>query len=864
MEKQPKVLRSSTIISDALYVDRDADRQLEAIIEDMGRPGYVLVARQMGKTNLLLRMKRIREAASDIVLYYDLSHYFENARDLFRHIIDGFLERIQDDGLTLAIEQDRERGRLDANAEYDRHLRKILNAKSFSKVVIVLDEIDSLVGRDYSDRILAQIRSMYFARANYPIYDNLTYVLSGVAEPTDLIKDKNISPFNIGEKIYLSDFSLSEVSHLVRKAGLQVSPAIVEAVYGWASGNPRMTWDIFSALEDAQRAGEELSRATVDATVERLYLTRHDRPPIDHIRALAETDANVRASLISLLYGKGSTLDDAAKSRLYLAGITRATVEGTPVIKNKIIESALSESWLTQVEAKMHGVSKTASNFYREGSYDQALALFNQLIETTGGISSLSDLQLLELSFTYYRLNQLTPAISAFKATLEKTKSKDLRNTIKFHMASIYLKLKNKNDAIDLFRDVVSFNGTYRLQAKHAISSAYLIGSSAESAGEIIRICQEVLQEVADDGELTDSQISEVKAASFYNLAQAYEILGKEKEAQDSYVNALKVIEPEQFPGLAAMIVNYVGDVELKISMLERASCLLLEYKPTLEAHTSAFDFTMEGLVRLLDVAAELKQDAAFSTLLDFGLSISKDDRFKTGFSLASAQEDSARSRIARSAILRAIFSDRQSVSSSSAGVRLDAARLWLDVSEEPDNTVAFNRFCAEVGQNSDALHEGDLLLLVARFARILRVARSDSVWELIAFVRSHEKYFIERVRPIFALYVQHEMSFFRYLKDEVRENGAAQEIVRLTTQSSLRHLRISGHTETLINRVRATAQATLQSRGKGPLSDIGRNQLVIVREVKTGLRYTIKFKKVIDRLASGDLELVEKFGLSP
>jgi hypothetical protein len=53
-----KYLKPSTIIPSDLYVDRAADRQLRQIISDMGRPGYVLVARQMGKTNLLLHAQQ--------------------------------------------------------------------------------------------------------------------------------------------------------------------------------------------------------------------------------------------------------------------------------------------------------------------------------------------------------------------------------------------------------------------------------------------------------------------------------------------------------------------------------------------------------------------------------------------------------------------------------------------------------------------------------------------------------------------------------------------------------------------------------------------------------------------------------------
>ena len=58
-------LKPCTIIPPELYVIREADKQLRNVLHDMGRPGYILVARQMGKTNLLLNAKRELEDAQD-------------------------------------------------------------------------------------------------------------------------------------------------------------------------------------------------------------------------------------------------------------------------------------------------------------------------------------------------------------------------------------------------------------------------------------------------------------------------------------------------------------------------------------------------------------------------------------------------------------------------------------------------------------------------------------------------------------------------------------------------------------------------------------------------------------------------------
>ena len=62
-----KILKPYTIIPPELYIERDADRQVDNIILDMGRPGYVLVSRQMGKTNLILNAKRRLENENTIV-----------------------------------------------------------------------------------------------------------------------------------------------------------------------------------------------------------------------------------------------------------------------------------------------------------------------------------------------------------------------------------------------------------------------------------------------------------------------------------------------------------------------------------------------------------------------------------------------------------------------------------------------------------------------------------------------------------------------------------------------------------------------------------------------------------------------------
>ena len=342
-----KILRSATIIPPELYVERAADRQLEEIVKEMGRPGYVLVARQMGKTNLLLNMKRNRERAGDLVIYLDLSTRFETLRGLFRQVIDQLVESnaIIKSEFQGRVDYDRTKLSVEPNVEYDRHLRMIARAAQDIRIVLILDEIDSLTSSRYSNAFFAQIRSMYFARANHAEYARVTYVLSGVAEPADLIRDKSISPFNIGEKIYLEDFTEVEVNNFVGNAGLPFSLEVISEIFRWTRGNPRMTWDVCSELEDIGRA---VTAGDVKDVVGKMYLGLFSRAPIDHIRNLVKEDVTVRRAVSAIRLGQSASLDQREKTALYLAGITADASNGRPTFRNPVIDLALDDSQLAK------------------------------------------------------------------------------------------------------------------------------------------------------------------------------------------------------------------------------------------------------------------------------------------------------------------------------------------------------------------------------------------------------------------------------------------------------------------------------------------------------------------------------------
>jgi hypothetical protein len=111
-------------------------------------------------------------------------------------------------------------------------------------IVIFFDEIDSVLKLNFSsDDFFALIRFCYNQRAENPEYRRLTFVLLGVATPSDLIQNKEYTPFNIGMAIQLNGFEVLEALPLAKGLEGKVSnpQAVLEQVLRWTGGQPFLT-----------------------------------------------------------------------------------------------------------------------------------------------------------------------------------------------------------------------------------------------------------------------------------------------------------------------------------------------------------------------------------------------------------------------------------------------------------------------------------------------------------------------------------------------------------------------------------------------------------------------------------------------
>ncbi len=239
------------------YVVRAADRHLYKALK-LGEFCYILNARQMGKSSLMVRMMHHLQQEKFSCGAIDLTRlgsenmtsnqwYKGLAVELWR--IFGLLSKVnfkawwnlhQDllpvQCLSLFIE--------------DILLQEVKSEKIF----IFIDEIDSILGSNFSvNDFFAFIRFCYNQRTINLEYRRLTFVLLGVATPTEFIVDYKRTPFNIGQAIQLEGFKEHEAQPLLQGLTEKVSnpQVVLKEVLGWTNGQPFLTQKLCKLIRNS-------------------------------------------------------------------------------------------------------------------------------------------------------------------------------------------------------------------------------------------------------------------------------------------------------------------------------------------------------------------------------------------------------------------------------------------------------------------------------------------------------------------------------------------------------------------------------------------------------------------------------------
>src|SRR6185503_13622974 len=127
------------------------------------------------------------------------------------------------------------------NVNFERYLRRDVLGTVEAPVVWALDEVDRLFGCAFSSEVFGLFRSWHNARSLNPAapWSRLTLAIAYATEAHLFVTDLNQSPFNVGTRLTLEDFTREQVSDLNRRyrSPLQTE-AEVDQLFGVLGGHP--------------------------------------------------------------------------------------------------------------------------------------------------------------------------------------------------------------------------------------------------------------------------------------------------------------------------------------------------------------------------------------------------------------------------------------------------------------------------------------------------------------------------------------------------------------------------------------------------------------------------------------------------
>lgn len=339
------------------YVERACDAEMKAALAASESILLIKGPRQVGKTSLLaqgVRWARTHTAGGGrkrrilVTDFQKIGLSQMGSDDTLYRLLAATLARDLKFTYDWASEWDPIFG---ANLNLETFLRALIDSAPEEPLIWCLDEVDKLFNLPFASDFFGLIRSWHNARSTEPggPWDRLTMVIAYATEAHLFIRDLNQSPFNVGRRLDLEDFTREQTADLAERYHTGLSGEEVATLHALIGGQPFLTRTALDALA----AG----RWTFSALLDDAERDDGGGPFGDHLQRILVSVSrlpDVAAYVGRVLAGKASEIagsDRDAYYRLLAAGIIRRTPDGRIVFRCELYRRYLARQMGTAGDA---------------------------------------------------------------------------------------------------------------------------------------------------------------------------------------------------------------------------------------------------------------------------------------------------------------------------------------------------------------------------------------------------------------------------------------------------------------------------------------------------------------------------------
>ena len=337
------------------YITRQADRDIYNALKQK-EFCYVLNSRQMGKSSLRVRTMKTLSKIGFKCVAIDLGILgrFPTAEQWYGGLVAELWRKLR---LSSGIDDDLSwwRSHLDLSPlqRFNRFVEDVLLVNCLEDIVIFLDEVDNIINLDFRDELLILIRNCYEKRVESKQYFRLTFCLLGVATPSSLRINKQLSPFNIGKAIGLTGFDFAEAQPLTMGLASKFnnSTEILKEILFWTKGQPFLTQKLCLLAVRHQELAADIPQLIQQYLVDNWEI--QDEP--EHLKTIRDRllhNQQNKARLLTLyqqiIQRQGIVINDSDEQvELRLSGLV-CPQQGKLVVSNPIYAKVFDRQWVAE------------------------------------------------------------------------------------------------------------------------------------------------------------------------------------------------------------------------------------------------------------------------------------------------------------------------------------------------------------------------------------------------------------------------------------------------------------------------------------------------------------------------------------